>query len=110
MRLSLDREGRASSSSIIVHRNEILSCFIIQLSHVCGMKRHEITLPLDARGKPCLPLNAGRLPIVPLLEALVTAGWSDQQVRQALRSLVLDSDRSERGTDGKVTALLPQMT
>ncbi len=74
------------------------------------MVQREITLPVDTRGSPILPYDAANLPIVPLLEALITAGWIDQQVRRALHDIISDRDGEDGALNGTVLEFVRRMT
>lgn len=74
------------------------------------MVQSEINLPVDTRGRSTLPYDAASLPIVPLLEALIMAGWSDQQVRRALHAIISDREGEDYDLHGKVIEFVRRMT
>jgi hypothetical protein len=74
------------------------------------MVQREITLPIDTRGGSTLPRDAANLPIVPLMEALITAGWSDHQVRQALQGIISDQEREDDELGGRVIEFVCRVT
>lgn len=84
-------------------------CFIAFPVHVQGMAERAVKL-LDEQGKLIMPPNAGTLPIVPLLEALVNAGWSDYQVGLAIRKIICNRETKKTRSDSKVIDLLRSMT
>lgn len=93
-----------------LHQNKYVTCLDAQPVHFRGMHVREITLPVDDQGRSILPSDAANLPILLLIEALIAAGWSDRQVRRALRGIISDQDHERDDVSGSVIELVRRMT